>query len=197
MTNPTPWQPGMGLQVETERFVLRSLVPADADEVYTSWWNDAEIQKGFNRLPRHWDRARAAQHIQQFENRDSFHLGIYPKDTGQIIGFFAMFVDHRQKVARTNICIGDKAYWGKNVVLEVRARMLDFLFNRLAMEKVEGEIKGRNFASIFNYKALGFTAEGVRRKQIWAFNGGRTEIYQFGLLKEEWFAFKQAHAKTQ
>ena len=197
MAELTPWQPGQLLQVQTERFVLRSLVPADADEVYTSWWNDAEIQQGFNSPPRNWNRERAARHIQQFNNKDKFHLGIYTKDIGQLIGFFAMFVDHAQIVTKTNVCIGNKTYWGQDVVLEVRARMLDFLFNRLAMEKVEGEILGRNLPSIYNYKAQGFTAEGVRRKQIKTFDGGRTEIYHFGLLKQEWIAFKEAQGKKE
>lgn len=191
------WEPGQLLQVQTERFVLRSLLPTDADEVYTSWWNDAEIQKGFNQLPRNWDKARAAKHIQQFNNKNKFHLGIFCKQSGQLIGFFAMFVNHFQKVAKTNVCIGNKDYWGQDVVLEVRARMLDFLFNRLNMEKVEGEIMGRNLPSIFNYKAQGFSAEGVRRKQIRAAGGGRTEIYYFGILKEEWIAFKNAQEVKQ
>ncbi len=190
MINHPQWQPGMLLQVPTERFVLRSLLPTDADDVYTSWWNDVEIQKGFNSLPRNWDKARAAKHIQQFNNQDKFHLGIYCKVTGQKIGFFAMFVDYNQKIAKTNVLLGNREYWGKGVVLEVRGRMLDFLFNRLKMEKVEGEILGRNLPSIYNYKAQGFTAEGVRRKHILKAGGGRTDVYHFGMLRDEWFAMK-------
>ena len=187
-----PWQPGQLLAVETKRFALHSLLPEDADDVYTSWWNDAEIQQGFNSPPRNWDRARAARHIAQFDNRNRFHLGIYCKVPRQLIGFFAMFINHQQQVAKTNVCIGNKDYWGKDVVLEVRGRMLFFLFNRLGMEKVEGEILGRNLPSIFNYKAQGFTAEGIRRKQIRAVGGGRADIYHFGLLKEEWLKSIQA-----
>ncbi len=104
-----------------------------------------------------------------------------------------MFVNYSELVAYTNVCIGDREYWGKDVAREVRWRMLDFLFNRLEMEKVEGEIMGRNLPSIFNYKVLGFTAEGIRRKQINAVGGGRADIYHFGILKNEWFAFKKGN----
>ena len=185
------WRPGEPLQLETERFRLRSLTPADATITYVRWWNDAEVQEGLNFGPRGWDKERAIQHISQFNNDTSFHLGIFCKDTGRIIGFFAAFPQPRSKVAKTNIVIGEKDYWGKNVVQEVRARMLAFLFETLGMEKVKCEIQGRNYPSIFNYKAMGFTCEGVLRNDIPRFDGkGRTDVFIFGLLRDEWEAMK-------
>lgn len=189
------WQAGEPLSLETERFILRSLTADDATDTYVSWWNDAEVQKGLNFPPRGWDRQRAIQHINQFDNRTGFHLGIFCKDTGRIIGFFAAFPNPNTKVARTNIVIGEKDYWGKRVVQEVRGRMLSFLFETLAMEKVKGEIHGRNYASIFNYKAMGFTHEGVLRNEVPQFDGGRADIYLFGLLREEWEKQQQAQSK--
>jgi ribosomal-protein-alanine N-acetyltransferase len=195
MTEFAGWQPGMPLQLKTERFHLRSLVPEDADDTYTSWWNDEEIQRGFNSPARNWDTERAAKHIRQFNNKNRFHLGIFPKDTNQLIGFFAMLVNYRPRVAKTNVLLGNRDYWGKGVVLEVRARLLEFLFERLQMEKVAGEILGRNLSSIYNYKAMGFRAEGVQRSHILAVSGGRADVYHFGMLREEWKALSQRGGK--
>ena len=186
------WRPGEPLQLETERFRLRSLTPADATPAYVSWWNDPEVQEGLNFAARGWDRQRAIEHISQFNNRTAFHLGIFCKDTDRMIGFFAAFPNLRTRVAITNIVIGEKDFWGKNVVQEVRARMLSFLFEVMGMEKVKGEIKGRNYPSIFNYKAMGFTCEGVLRNDIPRFDGGRTDVFIFGLLRDEWEAMKTA-----
>ena len=191
------WKRGKKLELETERFILRSLTPADADETYTSWWNDAELQRGFNSKPRNWDTSQAARHLRQFNNDNRFHLGIFCKETGKLIGFIAMFPKYRQKLAKTNVLIGDQSYWGKGVPREVRRHMLDFLFDTLGMEKVEGEIFGRNLPSIFNYQALGFKAEGVRRSHVRSVDGGRADVYQFGLLKEEWQAFKKEEGAKQ
>jgi [ribosomal protein S5]-alanine N-acetyltransferase len=191
MNNNKDWRAGMRLQVETERFLLRSLLPKDVGAVYISWWNDVELQKGFNSPPRNWGQQHVTKHLQQFNNKTKFHLGIYCKETSQLIGFFAMFVNYQQKVAKTNVLVGNREYWGKNVVLEVRTIMLGFLFNELAMEKVEGEILGRNLSSIFNYQAQGFKSEGVRRSQILDPEGNRTDIYHFGLLKSEWQKLKE------
>jgi len=185
------WRPGEPLQLETKRFRLRSLTPADATITYVRWWNDPKVQEGLNFGARGWDKERAIKHISQFNNDTSFHLGIFCKDSGRMIGFFAAFPQPRSKVAKTNIVIGEKDYWGKNVVQEVRARMLTFLFEALGMEKVKGEIQGRNYPSIFNYKAMGFTCEGVLRNDIPRFDGkGRTDVFIFGLLREEWQAMQ-------
>jgi len=193
MPEPQHWSPGQALELETERFKIRSLTPFDADDDYTSWWNDEEIQKGLNSPPRNWDIHRAARHIAQFNNRDSFHLGIFCKQSGKLIGFFALLGNLSQQTARTNVVLGDRDWWNKGVVSEVRTVVMDFAFDLLDVVKIEGEIYGRNLPSIFNYKALGFSAEGVQRSQLKAGDGkGRVDIYRFGLLKEEWLAYKKS-----
>lgn len=185
------WEPGKPVTIETESYFVRSLTPSDADETYTSWWNDAEIQKGFNNTPRNWDTVRAAQHISTFDNRNRFHLGIFTKKNGKIIGYFAILLEKGGEVASTNVCIGEKEYWGKGVASEIREKVLDFIFGPLGLIKVEGKILGRNLSSIAIYKGLGFKPEGVLRKHINAVDGGRADIFLFGLLKEEWEEMKK------
>ena len=198
ITPALDWQPGQPLRLETERFLLRSLTPEDATITYVSWWNDAEVQAGLNSRPRRWDKQRAMQHIAQFNNETSFHLGIFFKDTGRMIGFFAAFPNPNTRVAKTNIVIGEKDCWGKHVVQEVRPPLLAFLFEVMGMEKVKGEIRGRNYPSIFNYKAQGFTCEGILRKELVHYSGeGRTDVFIFGLLREEWEAQRSAAANDE
>ena len=180
------WRPGEPLLLETERFRLRSLTPEDATRTYIGWWNDPQVQEGLNFPARGWGLQHAVKHILQFDNRTRFHLGIFCKETDRMIGFFAAFPNLKTLVAKTNIVIGEKDWWGKNVVQEVRGRMLSFLFEVMEMEKVKGEIQGRNYASIFNYKAMGFTCEGVLRNELLHFDGGRTDLFIFGLLRDEW-----------
>jgi RimJ/RimL family protein N-acetyltransferase len=192
------WRPGEILRIETERFSLRSLTPVDVTASYIKWWNDPEIQDGLNMPPRGWKKEHAVKHISNFDNITRFHLVIVCKEQKRMIGFYTMFVDPRTKVAKSNIVIGEKDYWGKNVVQEVRARMLSFLFNDLGMEKVKGEISGRNLPSIFNYKAQGFTCEGILRSEMQHYKEkeGRADKYLFGLLRDEWLA-QQAKAEGE
>ena len=126
-------------------------------------------------------------HVARFDNRNSFHLGIFAKSDDVLIGFFAMFIESH-KIARTNIVIGDKAYWGKGVPMEVRRKGLEVLFDRFKVDKVYGRLHARNYASIFNYKALDFTCEGILRHHEMGPDGKRRDMLIFGLLREEWAA---------
>lgn len=181
----TVWHPGVQVEIETDRFLVRSLTKADATPVYVSWWNDAELQASLEFPPRGWGRQHAERHIGRFDNRTRFHLGIFPKGATLPIGFITIFCEGDER-ARTNILIGDKDYWGKRVVIEVRARVMDFLFDELGIVKVCGIVDGRNIPSIFNYKALGFTCEGILRQHKVGLDGSRHDQLWFGLMKEDW-----------
>ena len=181
------WQPGQALLLNTERFLLRSLTVADATDTYVAWWNDAEVQAGLGMRPRGWGRTEAERHIAKFDNRQRFHLGIFPKHAVLPIGFIALFLEGGAR-ARTNIVIGNKQYWGQRVVLEVREAALAFLFERIGVHKVYGQVDSHNFASVFNYKAQGFACEGVLREHTMDADGERHDLVNFGLLRDEWRA---------
>jgi len=185
------WQPGTILKLETEHYLLRSLTGEDASEAYISWWNDPDVQASLGFEPRGWDWSHAVRHIQRFDNRRNFHLGIFPKGESLPIGFVSVFIEHGNR-ALTNTVIGNRAYWGRRVVLEVRERIFDFLFDEIGVAKVYGRVESRNFASIFNYKAQGFTCEGVLRQHGLGIDGKRCDTLMFGLLRDEW----KSQAKT-
>jgi RimJ/RimL family protein N-acetyltransferase len=188
-----PWKPGLPLVLETERFVLRSLSAGDATPTYVGWWNDPEIQEPLGFRPRDWTRGDAVRHIQRFDNRKNFHLGIFPRGQDLPIGFFAMFVEGEHR-AMTNVVIGDKGFWGLRVPSEVRARCLDFLFGEIGVIRVYGAVSARNFASIYNYKAQGFSVDGVLRKHGLDAAGHPEDQIVFSMLAEEWAARKRESA---
>ncbi len=181
----TVWTPGQPVQMETERFTLRSLTQDDATDTYISWWNDADVQEGLGAKPRGWGVQQARRHISRFSNARSFHLGIFCRDDQLLIGFIAVFVE-LPGVVKTNTVIGNKDFWGQRVVLEVRDRVIQFAFDQLGASKVVGQVDGRNFSSIYNYKAQGFKTEGVLRQQLPNPDGTRHDQVLFGLLKSEW-----------
>lgn len=91
----------------------------------------------------------------------------------------------------TNVVIGNKDYWGKAVVKEVRARCLDFIFEDLHVLKVVGKVNSDNYASIFNYKALKYKTEGVLRRHTKNANDDWVDEIRFGLFREEWFEIRK------
>ena len=182
----TQWKPGEPVKIETERFLVRSLTPADAPGVYTGWWNDPEIQLAFNSKPRNWTPQQAARNIASFDNQTTFHLGIFYKATGVLVGFMTLAVNPSQGVVSVNACIGDKTFQGKKVVTEISPGLKEFVFESLGMEKVSAIIRGFNLASITTARALGLKKEAHQKNHIVSVKGGRTDVFHYGLLKSEW-----------
>ncbi|NBC14313.1 MAG: GNAT family N-acetyltransferase [Gammaproteobacteria bacterium] len=190
------WKPGDPLELTTPRFLLRSLTEDDVTDAYVAWWNDAEIQRGLGRQPRGWDRDKALGQLARNDNKTRFQLGIFSKADGRLIGFYALNFNFHMKSVKTDIVIGDKAFWGAGVVLEIRDRMLPIFFRQFKMHKVRGEVVGRNFPAIFNYRSQGFACEGIRREEYIGPDGDRVDLYHFGLLRAEWEARQKGEADT-
>ncbi|HSE76617.1 MAG TPA: GNAT family N-acetyltransferase [Alphaproteobacteria bacterium] len=185
------WKPGTPLAIATPRYVLRSLRASDVDETFVGWAADPEVMVTLNLPPRQITREDLVKYVERFDNRARFGLGVFDKDSKKLIGFYAVYCDMRNGLAQTNVCIGDRDYWGKKVVLETRGALIDFLFGVLKVNKIWGTPLARNFPSLFNYKAQGFTCEGVLRQHRRSFSGGWLDQYMFGLLRSEWLARKQ------
>lgn len=182
------WQPGDPVALKTKSYTLRSMGPDDITDRYITWAKDPELMENLNAPARLVNRTQLKRYIKSFDNRTKFHLGVFTAPEGVHIGFFTIYVDAKNRSAQTNVVIGDRDYWGKGVVLEARGAILDFLFDVVGVAKIWGTPFERNFPSIFNYKAQGFTCEGVLRKQVINMKGKRVDQYIFGLLREEWHA---------
>jgi [ribosomal protein S5]-alanine N-acetyltransferase len=185
------WQPGALLTLQTERLELRSMCREDVSETFTDWLADPQVMLGLNMPQRRMSRAQAVRWVLEFDNRNRFFLGIHVRPNGPLIGFFTVQCETQTRCAETAVVVGDKAWWGKNVVLEARTALLDFLFDDMQLHKVLGRPHGRNFASIFNYKAMGFRCEAVLREQLLAIQDqSRLDQLVFGILRSEWQARK-------
>lgn len=181
------WSEGNSIAVDSERYRMRLLAPEDASATYLAWWNDAELQRGFNQRARNWTLEDARRHIASFDRKHKFHFGINAKGNDALIGFFSVFREGPEgDVAFTNICLGDRAHQGQQAALEVKRAMLSFMFSAMGIRRIEGRVIGRNLSSMAVYHGLGFTPEGVLRAHAVSVQGGRADVYLFGVLKEEW-----------
>ncbi len=179
------------LKLETERFILRSLTPADASERWASWLADPEVMGPVNTAPRSMTREDLARYTQRFDQQTRLLIGIFDRQTKLHIGLYQIDVNPHHRTAKLNVIVGDKDFWGRKVVLETRAALLDHLF-RSGVEKVIGSPLARNFPAVFNYKAQGWRLEGIMKGQVrHMHSNARLDQYEFGLLKDEWIALKK------
>lgn len=180
------WSPGKPVLLDTARFIVRSMTPEDINERYLAWLGDPEITATLNVAPRNMTRAQMVEYVRKFDNKASFHFGVFTREGNRLIGIYSVYCDFKDRLAQTNVVIGEKEFWGKKVVIETRAAIIDFLFDRMNMEKIWGRPIARNMPAIFNYKAQGFRCEGVLHKHLRDPSGKRIDQIMFGLLRDEW-----------
>lgn len=191
------WTPGSLLKFETERLVLNTMAREDVTDDFRSWLADPEVMVGLNLPRQRLTRAQAVRWVLGHDNRKSHIIIVTDRETETPIGFFTITIDAGHMTAETAVAIGKRDFWGKNIVIEARTALMAFLFDTVGVHKVIGRPHGRNFSSIFNYKAMGFRCEAVLREQMRAIKGdGRLDQLVFGLLKTEWDAAR-AHASEK
>jgi RimJ/RimL family protein N-acetyltransferase len=181
------------MSVSTERFVLRTVTQADASDRWCGWSGDPEIMDPLNVPTRRMSREELVRYIARADGENTLLIGVFTRAMSQQIGFYLIEVNRMHMTANFNLVIGDRQYWGKNVVNETRAALLDELFERRGIEKAYGMPLARNFPAVFNYKAQGWRLEGLLRGQCRSVKDGtRLDQYQFGMLREEWRARRSA-----
>ena len=193
------------VRLQTGRFALRGLNPSDATPRAAAWLADPAIAAPLNRPALAPEVSALAAEFGTANGTTRFMIGIFVRDdgpgdgagdelgdaAGAIIGFYTINRDPAHRTATFNVVIGERDWWGRGVVLETRAALLDHFFAERGVDKAIGQPHARNFASVFNYKRQGWVQEGVLRAHSLAANGaGRLDQVQFGLLASEWAALR-------
>ena len=176
--------------------LLRTLEPEDAPLLFKAI-NASRIHL---RPWLNWvDRTQRPEHSlqfiqqsqQQMHQQEALALGIFHGQ--QIIGGMGMHGwDHNLKKAQIGYWIC-KDWEGKGIISRCAERFLDFLFEKLSLNKVELHFMVQNSRSAAVAQRLGARIEGVIRQSLWN-NGMLTDVVITGILKEEWEAHRSARS---
>jgi RimJ/RimL family protein N-acetyltransferase len=184
---------GVPVHLTTERFVLRSLAASDISDRWGGWSDDKAIVTPLNIAQRRMTKDDLRRYVARFDNENNYLIGVFTKAMTLHIGFFVIDVNRLHATASFNLVIGDKSYWGKGVVNEARAALLDEFFNNRGIEKAYGTPLARNHPAVFNYKAQGWKLEGIQIGQCRSVtDGSRLDQYHFGMLRTTWRQRKEA-----
>ncbi|GAA4466827.1 GNAT family protein [Nemorincola caseinilytica] len=119
----------------------------------------------------------------QMRDQEALPLGIFYN--GAIIGGTGMYNwQHDIKRAQVGYWIG-REHEGRGIVTRSLAALLDHLFTRAGLNKVEIHYIPTNKRSGRVAERLGFRIEGIIRKGVMN-NGAPEDLVVTGLLKHEW-----------
>lgn len=174
--------------LETERFHLKSLGRLEALQVTNSWRHDPEILLNFYRSSRPRSVLKWLKSGLVPNNVYRFTFAIIPKEGGRPIGAHAIKLT-AYRTASLTVALHDRDWWGKGVVLEVRPRLINHFFRHGEIDRFIGSVNGRNAASIFNYKRLGFDHVGTWHRHFRdPVTGEVIDVLDFELFRDKWEA---------
>ncbi|RYY66620.1 MAG: N-acetyltransferase [Chitinophagaceae bacterium] len=173
--------------LQTSRLRLRLLTQEIYREVCLTW--SAAQQKAFFGATTNkelaQEQARGLGGMSTYRSTIRyFHL--LDKDSGQTLGscgFHNWYPDHRR--AEIGYLLNDSARRGQGLMREALARILDYGFAEMDLNRVEALIGRDNEPSLRLVRGFGFTEEGVLREH-WNVDGVLHDSVLFGLLRKEY-----------
>ncbi|SVE12889.1 uncharacterized protein METZ01_LOCUS465743, partial [marine metagenome] len=117
-------------------------------------------------------------------NRTFFLFGIYTNNDIHI-GNFTVRINVENSRATIGVMIGDKNYWGKNVVNETRSIIIDWLFDKKGINKIKAGAMSINYPAIFNFLRQGWQNEGIT-KDSYLIDEENVDTVLFGITKTKW-----------
>lgn len=175
-------------RIETQRLTLRRFKHSDAEMMYRNWANDDEVTK-FLTWPTHQNSnitaALMEAWVMGYEDPETYQWCIEYKENSEAIGSITV-VSMLDRVESVEIgyCIG-RHYWNQGIMTEAVKEVVDFLFTKVGVNRIEAHADPRNTGSGSVLLKSGFSYTGLRR-QIAINNTGICDVKTYELIKENY-----------
>lgn len=175
-------------RLETGRLILRRYVNADAAAMYKNWASDQEVTR-FLTWPTHPNQEVSARVIEDWVNQYSddsyYHWAIVLKNNGEEpIGDIAVVsLKENVSMAHVGYCIG-RNWWHQGITSEALKAVMEFLFDVVAVNRIEARHDPRNPNSGGVMEKCGMKYEGTLHSSDWN-NQGICDACYYALLKSE------------
>ena len=177
------------MRLETDRFFLQSLTEADITEKYLAWMKDETVIATLD-PKREQTQDSLKAYLHSHDGVKDFLLGIFTKE-GEHIGNISFRSNPMHKVATAGIMIGEKAFWGKGVVLEARKALLNWAFDIFGIEKIEAGCHSTNLPAVFNFKKQKWVLEGIRKRHF-IISDKPIDVLLYAMFKKDWNEFRNS-----
>lgn len=159
------------LKYETERLILRPLMPNDYESWYSGYsgrepqkYKYDEGQISMEDFDYNWFIGLCDRHQEQALSDFAYLFAIYSKDTQKHIGSIDISTIQREDKEWANLGYSiHNQFWGKGYGKESVSASLFAGFQKLGYHRIEAAINLDNVPSIALAKSVGLYYEGIRR----------------------------------
>lgn len=174
------------------RVYLKGLESEDLAGQYFQWFNDQEVC-AFNSHG-YFPNNSVIMHdfLEKIHSSETnLVLAIVVKKGDMHIGNISLQnIDWISRSAEFAIIIGEKSFWGKGYSKEAADLIIEHGFSNLNLNRIYCGTAMRNVAMQKLAEHMGMKKEGVRRQGMFK-RGEYVDIYEYGLLKDEYLEMKK------
>jgi len=150
--------------LKTKRLKLRTVKIEDSPE-YHKWFNDDEVIKFLSSQDKPSLKEVKKKIKDRLKKDDILTLSILFKN--EVIGFANLKFFSKYNYVVVGATIGDKNKWGNGFGPEALKFIVDWLFEKKKVNRIELEVYEDNLRAYKIYKKLGFKKEVKRRQAHW------------------------------
>jgi len=182
------------IHLQSANFVLRTMEIADADRDWGRWLADPLTAHMLNAMPKALSLEERTAYVRSFDSRACHLLGIFEKARGEMVGFWSIYVDERQKAFLLNVLVGSVERRHHGAVKETRHLLYRHFFETLGMERAQCSVAAQNKRMIDFLLANCWKRTGMGRSAA-ASGSSEVDIHLFELTREAWRQRAQGHAR--
>lgn len=174
-------------KIDTERCILRRIVPDDYQMMYENWAKYEEVCRYFPFNPiEDIDVYKEKVHrwAINYESDIYFHWVIEWKENNELIGTINLGnVVESCLTADTSYMLSPE-YWGQGIMTEVLQSILNYAFNKIELNRIQADVFDGNIASARVLTKCGMQFEGIARQKYYK-NGKFIDTAQYAIIRSD------------
>lgn len=174
-------------RLETPRFMVRTVTPADAHARWCAWLDDPEAAAMLNAPRRVLSLTQLQSYIGRHDQVRRLIVGLYDRSSGVQIGFATGEFSQDGRYVMPSILIGEPAFRHIGAITEILATLRNFFFENLAFEAVIAHVLPHNAPVIALLTARGWTfLERLPNEKKRADGDGHYDMLVYAFTRETW-----------
>ena len=182
--------------IEGRSIKLVPLVENDINPKYLSWLNNPLLNRYLQTPYKKQTIADIYTYINSLRMKDNCELfAVITKKKNVHIGNVGIteYNNNRNGIAAFGLLFGDERARKTGLGAEATVLAIEYIFHDKRIRKIRLGANEKNESSWRLIENLGFTREGIFRKNIVSIANGKStflDAYEYGIFKEEWNAIK-------
>ncbi|MDD2758533.1 MAG: GNAT family protein [Patescibacteria group bacterium] len=178
------------------RITLRQPKLSDA-ALCVRWFNDPKVTIYLGRQQKLAMKDEIEYLKKMIRDKDNYNYSVI-NENGKHIGMAGFHLKRKDKRATYGITIGEKKEWGKGYGQEITEIIIDFVFRKLKVNRLDLKVFEPNKRAVHIYEKMGFKIEGHRRAISYNLVTKRfDDDYIMSILREDWLKRKGRRILTK